>query len=84
MSMSFVNAYLYSTTPSKFSLLIGPTGVWLKGKTVHVQKPRANCTNTPEVNTFCISALEMLSRLSLRTSVMAEVMASACLVRTPS
>jgi hypothetical protein len=38
--------------------------------------------------TFCISALEtkdseMLSRLSLRTSVIAEVIASACLVGTP-
>jgi hypothetical protein len=38
--------------------------------------------------TFCISALEtkdmeMLSRLSLRTSVMADVMASDCLVGTP-
>jgi hypothetical protein len=39
-------------------------------------------------STFCISALEtkdseMLSRLSLRTSVIAEVIASACLVGTP-
>jgi hypothetical protein len=38
--------------------------------------------------TFCISALETedlekLSRLSLRISVMADVMASACLVGTP-